>query len=566
MRLVFPSLVSSIARAAARFARARDGNVAITFAIAVVPLIAFVGAAVDYSRGNSVRSSLQGALDSTALMLSRDAATLSNTELQAKADSYFKAMFTRSDVKNIKVTASYNASGGSNVVVSGSADMPTEFMKVLGYDTMTIAGSSTAKWGSSRLRVALVLDTTGSMNSDGKISALKSATKSLLTQLQSAATNNGDVYVSIIPFSRNVNVGSNNYSASWIDWTEWQSAPAYMTTWLANSSNLATWEQTGPGDACPFGNTWSGTTTGFYCTGSPTNGASTVQNVPSSGSYSGYICPSIDYGSKDSTKNGLYYNGCYNSVSATRTISTGSSASCGTAVNCSCSGKNNNKVCTQSYYTHTWIANAKSTWTGCVTDRGSSTAPGTTAGNDQTSLAPTTGDTTTLFPARQDSYCPSEAMGLSYNWTDMTTAVNALTPNGSTNQPIGLAMGWHSLLGNGPFAMPAKDSNYTYNEVIVLLSDGLNTQDRWYGNGSSTSTSVDYRMYDSTGKGTCANIKASGVTIYTIQVNTGGDPTSTLLRNCASSTDKFFLSTSASGITSAFNQIGTALTQLRVAK
>jgi hypothetical protein len=68
------------------------------------------------------------------------------------------------------------------------------------------------------------------------------------------------------------------------------------------------------------------------------------------------------------------------------------------------------------------------------------------------------------------------------------------------------------------------------------------------------------------GSGTCANIKAAGVTIYTIQVNTGGDPTSTLLQNCASDSNKFWMLTSASGISTAFNQIGTNLTQLRVAK
>jgi hypothetical protein len=49
-------------------------------------------------------------------------------------------------------------------------------------------------------------------------------------------------------------------------------------------------------------------------------------------------------------------------------------------------------------------------------------------------------------------------------------------------------------------------------------------------------------------------------------VNTGGDPTSTLLQNCASSSDKFYLLTSASQIVTAFTQIGTNLTQLRVAK
>jgi hypothetical protein len=73
-------------------------------------------------------------------------------------------------------------------------------------------------------------------------------------------------------------------------------------------------------------------------------------------------------------------------------------------------------------------------------------------------------------------------------------------------------------------------------------------------------------MYDKSGNGTCANIKAAGITIYTIQVNTGHDPTSTLLQNCASSSDKFFLVTSASGIADVFNDIGTNLTKLRVAK
>jgi hypothetical protein len=105
------------------------------------------------------------------------------------------------------------------------------------------------------------------------------------------------------------------------------------------------------------------------------------------------------------------------------------------------------------------------------------------------------------------------------------------------------------------------------------MSDGLNTQDRWYGNGSNTSTSVDNRMYQTgNGTGTCANIKSSGVVIYSVQVNTSGDPTSAIMQNCAGSKDKmvdaskFFMVTSASGIGTVFNQIGTSLTQLRVAK
>jgi len=156
-------------------------------------------------------------------------------------------------------------------------------------------------------------------------------------------------------------------------------------------------------------------------------------------------------------------------------------------------------------------------------------------------------------------------MGLNYGWSTMASFVDALYPSGATNQPIGLVWGWQSLVGGGPLSVPAKDPNYVYTETIILLSDGLNTLNRWNGNGSSTSTSVDHRMYDSTGAGTCANIKAAGITIYTIHVNTDGDPTSTLLQNCASSSDKFFSVTSATQIATAFIKIGTDLKKLRLA-
>jgi hypothetical protein len=49
-----------------------------------------------------------------------------------------------------------------------------------------------------------------------------------------------------------------------------------------------------------------------------------------------------------------------------------------------------------------------------------------------------------------------------------------------------------------------------------------------------------------------------------VQVNTGNDPTSTLLKNCASDSSKFFLLTSANQMVTTFNQIGTALSNLRL--
>jgi len=188
------------------------------FAMALLPVIGLVGAAVDFGRANTIRTEMQAALDSTALMLSKEAATDNKKQLQANAEKYFNAMFKQNSADNIKLDASYTQKGGSAVTVNGSASVPTSFMGVLGYDSIAIGGSSTAKWGSTRLRVALVLDNTGSMAASGKMTALKTATTNLLKQLQSAASADGDVYVSIVPFVKDVNVGSSNYKADWIYW------------------------------------------------------------------------------------------------------------------------------------------------------------------------------------------------------------------------------------------------------------------------------------------------------------------------------------------------------------
>jgi len=204
-----------------RFLKDRRGSVAPMFALAVLPIVGLTGAAIDYSRANSIKTSMQAALDSTSLAMAKLAPTLTTAQLQTQANAYFQALFNRTDATNVSITTAYTTSSGTQLTITGSASIATTFMNVMGYQSLDVGSSSTVKWGNTRLRVALVLDNTGSMNDYNKIGALKTATNSLLTQLKSAATNNGDVYVSIIPFVKDVNVGSSNYSANWIDWTDW---------------------------------------------------------------------------------------------------------------------------------------------------------------------------------------------------------------------------------------------------------------------------------------------------------------------------------------------------------
>jgi Flp pilus assembly protein TadG len=421
----------------AKFLKNRRASVAPLFGLTVLPLMGAVGVAIDYTQVSASRTAFQSALDAASLMMSKNAANQSPEALQASATNYVNALFSRSNTSNVQVAADYTSTGGSKVSLTGTATVATTFLNLIGLPNhVDISASSKSTWGNSRLRVSLVLDNTGSMSSDGKMTALKTAAQNLLTQLQSAATNPEDVYVSIVPFNKDVNVGADKYNESWVRWDLWE----------------------------------------------PLNGSCSK--------------------SKYTTQSKCVNNG------------------------------------------YTWTPNDRSTWNGCVTDRDQN--------YDTTNDAPLSGGK--LYPAEQYSSCPAAVMGLSNDWTKLSSKIEEMQPNGNTNQAIGLQMGWQSLTAS-PFAVPALDPNYTYTQVIILLTDGLNTEDRWYDNASSINARQEK---------TCANIKAANIVLYTVQVNTGRDPTSTLLQNCASDKNKFFLLTSADQMITTFNQIGTALSSLRL--
>jgi hypothetical protein len=136
-----------------------------------------------------------------------------------------------------------------------------------------------------------------------------------------------------------------------------------------------------------------------------------------------------------------------------------------------------------------------------------------------------------------------------------------MTPAGTTNQTIGLVWGWQEMTSQTPFNAPAlpKDTS----RIIILLSDGLNTQDRWYGPHSdfSDDTDVDARMALA-----CTAVKADNVIVYAIYVDLNGTQgNSTTLQNCATDSTKYFdLKTSGDVITT-FQAIAHEIVQLRVA-
>ena len=82
---------------------------------------------------------MQAALDSTALMLSKTAGTINQSQLQQTAQNLFFANFNRPEAQNVQVAATYAMqSSGAAVTVSASAQIPTKIMGSVGRETVVI--------------------------------------------------------------------------------------------------------------------------------------------------------------------------------------------------------------------------------------------------------------------------------------------------------------------------------------------------------------------------------------------------------------------------------------------
>ena len=420
-----------------RFFKDRKGNVAPMLALSMIPIVGAVSAAVDYSRANATRTAMQSALDATGLMLSKEAQGLGTADLTTKASDYFNALFTDTNAKNVQLTSTLQnpSTGMYELTLKVSATVSTSFTRAVGQSDIGIAASADVIWGIKKLNLALALDNTGSMANNNKMTELKAAAHNLLTTLQNASSTPGDIQVSIVPFATDVNVGTGNVNAAWIDWTNWETSNGTCTVWKHSQSSCVA------------------------------NGG-------------------------------------------------------------------------------VWTPASHSTWNGCVYDRDQN--------NDVLNTATVAGSPATMFRAHQASACPTAMMPLSTDWTALNDKIDAMTPTGNTNVTIGLALGWQTLTATDPFNAPADATDR--DKVIVLLTDGENTQNRW----TSTASSIDART-----EAVCTNAKAANIKIYTVRVIDGN---ATLLQGCATKTSMYYDVQQADQLNNVFSSIAQNLANLRIAK
>lgn len=204
--------------------RSQRGNVLIMFAVAILPLLALVGSAIDMARAYTVKTRLQHACDAASLagrrVMTKDQV---DDHVKQEALKFFNLNFPKGMLGTQEVTPDINRPVSGTITVSTKTNMPTAIMSVFGVDSLPIAVTCNAQQNFINVDIVLVLDTTGSMNdklSSGqkKIEALRSAVMAFYKQLssfQATLENNGyRLRYAVVPYAQAVNVGKLLYAAN----------------------------------------------------------------------------------------------------------------------------------------------------------------------------------------------------------------------------------------------------------------------------------------------------------------------------------------------------------------
>ncbi|MEI4194423.1 TadE/TadG family type IV pilus assembly protein [Roseovarius sp. E0-M6] len=204
-----------IKRHARTFRRDEDGTVTILSLFFFLIMIAAGGIAIDMMRYEMERARIQTTLDSAVLAA---AGSPFGSDSRTIVEDYFETA-GMSDYLNAEeagdITSTVTA---SKVKASASMTMNTYLMKLSGVKTLSTSGSSVAERRVPKLEVVLVLDVSGSMGRNSKLTNLKSAAKDFVSTVLSSSEQ-GNTVISLVPFSWSVTPTNAMYSALAIEET-----------------------------------------------------------------------------------------------------------------------------------------------------------------------------------------------------------------------------------------------------------------------------------------------------------------------------------------------------------
>ncbi|WP_249341263.1 MULTISPECIES: TadE/TadG family type IV pilus assembly protein [unclassified Sphingomonas] len=229
----------------------RAGNTLAMMAIALIPLLGFVGSAVDTARLYLIKVRMQQACDAGALAGRKFMASSASTTLDQaatdQANAFFRNNFKTGTYGVNVVNFTPTKTADNQVSGSATATVPMTLTSMLGFNNTQITVTCEARYDVADLDVMFVLDTTGSMaytasdtnmsgqsinsytRSDGttgyytqeksnaRIKALRAAVLNFYDTLTSSADPTTNIRYGFVPYSSTVNVGKiipSNYLVS----------------------------------------------------------------------------------------------------------------------------------------------------------------------------------------------------------------------------------------------------------------------------------------------------------------------------------------------------------------
>lgn len=151
------------------FIRKTDGNIAVVFAITMLPIMSFVGCALDYSAASNAYSKMTSCADAAILAaVSQSGMKINATDIVPAMQKWFDAQCPITSFTNVAIEppkiAAVDTNGVRTASYNFSATRKNDFLAVAGFPTTAVKGTAT---GSSAkptyIDIYAVLDTSPSM-------------------------------------------------------------------------------------------------------------------------------------------------------------------------------------------------------------------------------------------------------------------------------------------------------------------------------------------------------------------------------------------------------------------
>ena len=208
-------------------AKDQRGTLLAIVGLAIIPLFAVVGLAIDGGRGYMLKSKLSYAIDAAGLAGGRAFDTdLRDADIAMFFEANFPPGYMGSELAPGHPLVTFDDEENT-ITIEATATIPTRFMSVAGVHEMSVSSRTVIRRELQGMELVLVMDNTGSMRSGGKIDAMKDAATDLIEILYGSRDEVEDFYVGLVPYAATVNIGA--HREAWL--TGYNAADFAPTTW-----------------------------------------------------------------------------------------------------------------------------------------------------------------------------------------------------------------------------------------------------------------------------------------------------------------------------------------------